>query len=136
MSDLQISDRIVRQKTCSDCGASFEHVTGFVVDGNNAHSVYFAACHGHPKHEAQIDVVLGTWAGDEAEDHVTFSSILRRDGAMAVSATVAIDGNLEFLGRRLSRDEALAHPWVAAFWQVVDLLATEDPTIKEHVAAG
>ena len=114
MSDLRIGDRTVRQKTCSDCGAAFEHVTGFVYDGNDAHSVYFAACHGHPKHEAQIDVVLGTWGDDEAGDHVTFSSILRRDGAMAVSATVAIDGDVAFLGRKLSRDEALAHPWVAA----------------------
>ena len=55
---------------------------------------------------------------------------------MAVSATVAIDSDVGILGRKLSRDEALAHPWVATFWQVVDLLATEDPTINGHVAAG
>lgn len=136
VSDLRIDERTVRQKTCPRCGRSFEHVTGFVMEADGAHSVYFAACHGHPEHEAQIDVVLGTWTSDDATDHVTFSSILRRDGAMAVDATVAVGGTAPFFGRKLSREEALAHPWVATFWQVVDLLATGDPAVKEHVATG
>ena len=52
------------------------------MDANGPHSVYFAACHGHPEHEAQIDVVLGTWSSDDASDHFTFS--LNRVTALAV----------------------------------------------------
>jgi hypothetical protein len=36
-------------------------------------------------------------------------------------------------GRKLSRDEALAHPLLDDFWLVVDILVDETPMIRDHV---
>jgi hypothetical protein len=32
-------------------------------------------------------------------------------------------------GRKLDRDEALEHPWLADFWSVVDFLLIEDTEV-------
>lgn len=133
---LVISDRTVRRKTCGDCGIEYDHVTGFIDDGETAVAAYFAYCHGHPGHEAGIDAVLGTWSEDRHDDHATFSCLLRpRDGAMVVDSSVAIEpaADHELLGRRLTRAEALAHPWIARFWQVVDVIAAEDAAVRASV---
>jgi hypothetical protein len=131
---LSIGERTVREQACSSCGRAYAHVTGFVYAEGDAHAVYFAACHGHPDHEAWLDVVVGTWGGDEAGDHVTFSCRLRGDGATAVDAPVAVEGKGRFMGRRLTRDEALADSRVDAFWRVVDLVALEDSAVAAHLA--
>jgi hypothetical protein len=130
---LGISERTVRRKTCGDCGVDYDHVTGFIDDGDTSVAAYFAYCHGHPDHEAGIDAVLGTWGLDRHDDHVMFSCLLRgAEGAMAVDSSVAIEPTADaaILGRRLTRDEALAHPWIARFWQVVDVIAVEDDAVR------
>ena len=133
---LAFDDRTVRITTCSSCGLNFEHVTGFLNNHDGAYAVYFAACHGHPGHEAQIDVVLGTWAADEpGGDHVTFSCRLRPEGASLDDAPLATTSDSTLLGDRLTRVEALRHPMVGNFWTVIDFLATSDPTI-EHSVSG
>jgi hypothetical protein len=131
---LVIGERTVRRQTCESCGRRYDHVTGFVYDDRDAHSIYYAACHGHPEPDAWIDVVLGTWGeDDDAGDHVTFSCQLRGEGATAVDAPVAVEGNADLFGRKLARDEALAHALVSTFWEVVDLLAVEDASVVAHV---
>lgn len=127
-------DRTVRNESCPSCGQAFDHVTGFINDEGGAYAVYFAACHGEPENEAQIDVVLGTWGADPpVADHLTFSCRLRPDGAMAVDATVATTADAPSLGRRLTREEALGHPMAGTFWAVVDFLAGSDPTVHAAV---
>lgn len=131
---LSIHERDVRRQRCVDCGDDFDHITGYVNDPAGPYAVYFAACHGHPDHEAQIDVILGTWGTDEpVDDHVIFSCRLRPDGAMAVDATIAISADAPLPGLRLTRDQALDHPWSSDFWLVVDLLAEADPSITSRV---
>jgi hypothetical protein len=133
MSELRISERTVRPEDCPRCGAAFGHVTGCVHDDQGAHAAYFAACHRHAEPEAQINVVLGTWGTADAVDHVATSCLLRAGGAMIVDATVATDTDDPIIGHKLDRDEALAHPSLEAFWRVIDLLATGDPTIARHL---
>jgi len=36
-------------------------------------------------------------------------------------------------GRKLGREEALAHPLVAENWRVVDHILVTDPTVSAHV---
>ena len=36
-------------------------------------------------------------------------------------------------GRKLTREEALAHPWLDNYWSVVDFILTEDPIVHDHV---
>ena len=133
MSSLRISERSVRSKDCTACGATFEHVTGFVHDDRGAHAVYFAACHRHPEPEAQVDVVLGTWGTGDSSDHVTFSCRLRESGAMLADATLATHSDDEILGHKLARGDAETHPSLQGFWSIVDLLVSDDPTIRQHI---
>lgn len=118
------------------CGGEYDHVTGFIDDGDTSVAAYFAYCHGHPEHEAGIDAVMGTWGQNRHDDHVMFSCLLRAaEGAMAVDSSVAIEPGATdaILGRRLTREEALAHPWIARFWQVVDVIAAEDAAVRASV---
>jgi hypothetical protein len=137
---LQITERTVRDGLCGDCGRHYNNVTGYVSRDGQAFAVYFAYCHGHPEHEAGIDVVLGTWGLAEgiSPDHVTFSCLLRPQGAMAVDATVALNRGAEgpMLGVKLTRSMALAHPWAADFWAVVDTVAETDQAVHESVYKG
>ena len=101
---LSFEDRTVRNGSCRSCGEDFQHVTGFINDEGGAYAVYFAACHGHPEHEAQIDVVLGSWGVESpVDDHLTFSCHLRSDSAMAADATLATTSADPMLGERLTR---------------------------------
>ena len=131
---LAIDERTVRRRTCEHCGSNYEHVTGFVSADGDAHAAYFAACHGHPEHEAQIDVIVGPWGeGSEPEGRAHFSCFLRPDGAMAVDAPVAITVDAPLVGLRLTREAALSHELLPRFWEVVDLLTEADPSVRDSV---
>ena len=131
---LYIHERHVRRQRCADCREHFDHVTGYVNGPDGPFAVYFAACHGHPDHEAQIDVILGTWGTEEpVDDHVVFSCRLRPNGAMAVDAMVAVASDAPLSGQRLTRERALNHARSADFWSVVDLLAIADPSVTSRV---
>lgn len=134
---LGIDDRTVRDKACDSCGEAFHHVTGFIKDSDGPYAVYFAACHGHPDKEAQIDVVLGSWGYDPPiQDHLTFSCRLRPEGASLADAPLASSSDSAMLGVRLSRQDALDHPRVSDFWEVIDLLAECDESINLSVHGG
>ena len=104
-------------------------------------AAYYASCGGHADDpEVALDVVLGTWGVDNVHDHVTFSCRTRPGSSMAVDATVAVDAvavdahaSELVLGRVLTRTEALAHPWVAQFWQVVDAIILGDPDVIDEL---
>jgi hypothetical protein len=131
---LSFDGRTVRSQSCSSCGEAFQHVTGYINDEGGAYAVYFAACHGHPEHEAQIDVVLGSWGVEPpVHDFLTFSCRLQSDSAMAADAALATTSDDPILGQRLSRAEALEHPKLQEFWGVVDFLAESDPTVNSSV---
>ena len=84
-----------------------------------------------------MDVVLGTWGDDDnVEDHRTFSCLIGEAGATAVNATAVAEGKAELFGRKLTREEALADPLVGTFWDVVDLVALEDPSVAAHLAGN
>ena len=88
--------------------------------------------------ESWIDVVFGTWGkGTDDHDHVTFGcrfgpvSNSHLPAATAVdAASVAPDGPL--FGQKLSREETLAHPRIAEFWQVGDFVVEADPLVHGH----
>ena len=130
---LEIRERNVTRATCEACGTGYEFVKGFVYRNGDAYAVYFAACHGHPEDEAVLDVILGTWGDDDINDRVTFSACVRLDGASAIDATAAAAGQSDIFGQKLARDEALAHPLITAFWDVLDHVVVEDDDIAAAI---
>lgn len=138
----------VREVECGGCGAPYQLSIGFVMLDVAAHAIYYAACHHHEGvHDAWIDVILGSWSSVEEipdpDDHTTFScrvgpgSAAPHPYASLVQATVAAGGdNSALFGEKLSREAALAHPRLAAFWRVVDFIVDQDPQVRRHLGMG
>lgn len=142
-------DRTVTTHACPDCGGTREVVTGFVYRDDEPHAVYFASC--YPAHrEVWIDVILGTWdddsesqvsEGKDAEadnDHVTFGCRFGQVEGQAIPACSLVTGaamapeTSTIYGQRLDRDQALAHPWLTSFWEIVDVVLVQDPTVHPY----
>ncbi|WP_406041021.1 hypothetical protein OG799_33215 [Micromonospora sp. NBC_00898] len=107
------------------------------------YAVFFAACYNHAGvAESWIDVVFGTWGQDtDYADHLTFGCRFGPGagsdlpGATAVdAAAVAPDGAL--CGHKLTRTEALAHPKLSGFWEVIDFVVTADPLLHQRTTTG
>lgn len=130
----------VQEDTCSSCGQRYLLVTSFLTSAGAAYAVAKTALHDHDGHEAWFDVMLGTW-NEGADDHTTFGCRVGRVAGSPDPAATAVDaaqpyGASPFWGHKLSRSEALAHPRLHDFWDVVDFLLISDPTINHHVYHG
>jgi hypothetical protein len=133
-------ERRVRTRICDCCGGERQVITGFVYQDECTLAAYFAACYPH-QGEAWMDVVLGSWGDDSNADHVTFGCRCGPvDGPSSPACTVVAAASMlpasPVLGRKLTREEALAHPWLGHFWEVVDFLLTADRTLHQHVYGG
>jgi hypothetical protein len=132
------SDRQVSEFSCPQCGGVIQRVTGFVYRDHDAHAVFFASCYHHGGHEAYIDVVFSpTWA-DGVDDRETFGCRVGPIEGQADPGATLVTGGAAFrdsarFGRKLTRDESLAHPRVGEFWAVVDHILAHDPLVREHV---
>src|SRR6266446_1018254 len=66
-------ERQVSQHVCTRCGSEYRRIVRFLLRDGSAQAVCFAALHEHDgNREAWLDVILGTWAEAETDDHVTF----------------------------------------------------------------
>ena len=132
-------ERGVELKSCAACGREYTLIKSFILDGEDAHAVLFAALHNHHgEREAWIDVVLGTFGSEDLSDHCTFGCRVgpvaeQSEPAATLVAAAAPFGDSSLFGQKLSRDEALIHPWVSEFWRIVDFVLINDADIHFHV---
>jgi len=131
-------ERSVDLKSCAACGRGFTLIKGFILDNGDAHAVLFAALHDHGQREAWIDVILGSFGSEDFSDHITFGCRVgpvqgQSEPAATAVAAAAPYGEASLFGQKLSREEALVHPWVSAFWRVVDFALINDADIHFHV---
>ena len=125
----------VEHRRCKECGDGHDLARGLVLRDGGAYASYFAYWYPH-QNEAWLDVTLGTWKEPDYPDNVTFGCRIWR-GEMGhacgfVEAGRTLSDNRVY-GRKLSPDEARIHPWRDSFWEVVDWLIPNDPTLHEHV---
>ena len=131
-------ERTVELKSCASCGRGFTLVKSFILDGDDAHAVLFAALHDHGEREAWIDVILGSFGSEDYSDHVTFGCRVgpvqgQPDPAATAVAAAEPYGDSSIFGHKLTRAEALAHPLLSEFWRVVDFALVQDADIHFHV---
>lgn len=131
-------ERQVKEFICDHCGGPSQRVTGFIHRDNNALAVYFASCYHHGGHEVWIDVVLSpTWAED-VDDRETFGCRVGPIdnpgdlGSSLVTGASAFPDSPTF-GRKLTRDQALQHPRLPEFWEIVDHVLSRDPLVRDHI---
>lgn len=132
----------IQQDTCHDCGAQYTLVKSFVLDEVGPHAIGFSALHVHDgAFEAWIDVIFGRFEGDaESDNRTTFGCRVGPvdnspdPAATAVQAAIPYAESASF-GHKLNREEALAHPRIGDFWDVVDFLLEHEPAVNHHVYA-
>ncbi|MGW5571133.1 hypothetical protein ACWEVD_08000 [Nocardia thailandica] len=128
---------------CECCDAPVERTWNVVHSDGEPVAVYYASSYHHAGRDPEtwIDVILGTWDGDYAQDHVTFGCrVGTRSGNTTPAAGLVhacADGTAGPLhGTVLTRDQARTHPRLADFWAVVDHVLTSDPVVSGHLYAG
>ena len=133
------SPQPAEERRCDHCGRSYLLVRAFITRDGDAYAIVFAACHVHDgEREAWIDVILGTFSSDDASDHVTFGARAgpvagQPDPAATAVPAAAAYSQSPFWGIKLSRDEALAHPRIDEFWEIVDYVLLTEPVVHAHV---
>jgi hypothetical protein len=114
----------------------FVHQDSLPLD---AYAVYYAAF--SDKHEprlARVIVSLGSWGGSDPDevpsDRVAFAMDIRSGpdtyDVMVTNASESLWADARLLGRKLEREEALAHPWISEAFHVTDHMVTEDPPLR------
>ena len=125
---------------CDCCGAAMTRLTRFVCRGDEPFAIYRALLSSGP-HERRADVAvsLGDWAeAASPSDRLAF----------AVHLTVDQDNfNVSFvepdqtawssgeLGRILSRDEALQHPWKQEVIALIDQVIEADRPLAAYLSS-
>lgn len=137
-SGLSFDDgRTVQASRCDECGIDHKLVKQFVLEDGKAHAVLFVALHGHRANEAWVDAILGSFDNDYA-DHSTFGCRVGPVDGQAEPAATLVDGAIPYsdapiFGEKLTRDQALVHPRLSAFWRVVDFVLTHDQDVRSHI---
>lgn len=131
-------DRDVISDICADCGVPQTRITGLVLRDGDAYAVYFASCYHHGGHEVWIDAIFSPSWADDVDDHYTFGCRVgpiegHDEPAASMVDAASIHSDSTLFGRKLSREEGLAHPQVAEFWNLVDFLLANDPDIAVHL---
>lgn len=132
-------DRTVREMTCPNCQRPYRLVTLFIDRDGEAHAICYASLHTHGDvHEAWIDAALGSWNDGEGADRVTFGCRVGPIAGQTEPAASLVLGGIPFgdapiLGKRLPREEALVHPWLSDYWELVDFVLLMDPDVHIHV---
>jgi hypothetical protein len=138
-------DRNIKTGVCDCCQTPFDRVTGFITNNDGAYAIYHASCyHHHGIHEAWIDMIMDdAWAPERpvsgpGPNRVTFGCRVGPvEGqptpacSLVRGAEVAPDDLL--YGRKLTREEALAHPWLSGFWAAIDHVLENDTTVHQHL---
>jgi hypothetical protein len=139
MSDLTIEPGAqVREFPCPKCRSVLRRVTGFVYNNGDAYAVYYASCYHHDGHEVWIDVIFSDTWEEGINDHVSFGCRVGPVEGQTESAASLVQAgraysDSEMFGQRLTREQALHHPRLSSFWELVDHILVHDEVVAEHV---
>lgn len=125
---------------CDCCGAAETRLTRFVKRDGDAYAVYLVRyTQTHETRQAYGMVSLGSWWEDGVPpDRVAFA--LRMAGSTDEYQLQVIDAEQlawlksEILGRKLNRDEALAHPWISDVYHLFDHMVLHDAPLHAFLS--
>lgn len=132
------ADRNVEDRVCRDCASTYRLLRLFVHRDGDAHAICHVALHRHDgKPEAWFDCILGSWDDDDPE-RVTFGCRVGQVVGQTEPAATLVQAAVPYSdkplwGHKLSRDEALTHPRLNEFWEVVDFILTTENDVNSHV---
>jgi hypothetical protein len=101
--------------------------------------VYYAAfSDNHPDRYVSVIVSLGEWGeGSQPSDRVAFGLRIRAAKAeyqvMVIDAGATQWGDVDLLGRMLTRKQALKHRWLKEAFHISDHIVMEDQDVKAYL---
>ena len=125
-------------RVCRDRGSTSRLLRLFVHRDGDAHAICYVALHRHAGNaEASFDCILGSWDEDDP-DRITFGCRVGQVVGQTEPAASLVSGAIPYSertiwGKKLTREEALVHPRLQEYWEVVDYLLVNDREIHSHV---
>lgn len=125
---------------CDCCGGSTTQLTRFVSQDGDAFAVYYAVFSSSHSENRLIGIVsLGEWWEDEVPDsRVAFAFEMWPDADTynvgIIDATSSPWADARIIGRKLTREEALLHPWLKDVFHITDHMTEDDTEIKAFFA--
>lgn len=123
---------------CECCGNTTTRLTRFVTQDGDAFAIYYAAFSEAHHENGVIGIVsIGEWwDGTTPELRDAFAFRLW-EGEDNYNVTIMDAGesqwsDVDLIGRKLSREEALAHPSIKDVFHIVDHMTEEDPAIRTY----
>ncbi|WP_431688785.1 hypothetical protein [Hahella sp. NBU794] len=136
---LRIEFEEPSKSKCDCCGNIATRLTRFVYKENDAFAVYFALFTlGHEEEGVYALIGLGEWGeGGEQENRTAFAVRMKtvndNRGVMVVDRGESPWRDVEYFGRILDREEALAHPWIKDVFYITDRIFEEDRAISDFL---
>jgi hypothetical protein len=139
---LRIEFEEPKEQACAQCGGITTTLTRLVYENEDAYAVYYARfCDAHPRRNVEAVVSLGSWGVDGVPpDRVAFA--LRLWGTRDSYNVTVYDGSespwahAAVIGRKLSRDEALSHSWIAEVFHISDHMVAEDEPLRRFLSSS
>ncbi|MBX3221372.1 MAG: DUF2199 domain-containing protein [Labilithrix sp.] len=132
--DIELSEPSASR--CDCCGGLTVRLTRFVYRAGDAFAIYYAAySNNHPDSELAMLVSLGEWGeGSDPSQRTAFYCRVfpTKDSyeVMLGDATQSAWRDVAIIGERLSREEALRHPWKATAFEVLDEAFLQDRSLR------
>jgi hypothetical protein len=118
---------------CSDCGREQKTAVVFVLEHGSAHAIVHITRDAHDNDvEAVFEMTLGDFADDEAgwADNATFSVVIttKNDNwsLRFITPNLIRTDIAKVYGAMLTREEALAHPWVEDVKGICEFITQSD----------
>jgi hypothetical protein len=134
MIEIELSEP--KKSICECCNKETTSLTRFVYKDGEAFAIYYAVfSKGHNEDGAIGIISLGDWGNDEVPlSRVAFAFRLWQDeNNHNVTITDANESpwhNSKIIGKKLTRDEALSHPWIEDVFHITDHMVIDDEEIK------
>lgn len=125
---------------CPCCGGLTVRGTGFVTVEDDAYAVYYVTyANNHPEGELALIVSIGDWSedADEGTREAFYCRLRPADGSyqlMLDDADQSPWANESLLGRKLSREQARAHPLKTTVFSLTDEIGSNDPRVVGYFA--
>ena len=121
---------------CDCCGHRTTKLTRFVTRGGAAFAAYYAHFSDGPEHDdVHLLVGFGPWGEDAAPEERTAIAfaIWNSEESFNVRVMDAEYWDTDYLGRRLSREEALASSWKQEAFDLSDHIVMCDQPIVDYL---
>jgi hypothetical protein len=137
MSEFTI-DRQAATDTCRHCGKVYSVSRGSVYDDGSPFALYIAGMHGcQGDPVVALAVAVKTSAGETPSAITLQVQPSETEFQMRI---VAPDNSPwkshTYLGRMLTREEALASPLRETFFRIADIVVTENPEVNSFLRTG